>query len=158
MATQDTHSLSPTGTDPNTGTEQGIKNKVSDMASQAKNTAADWGRSAAGAVDRNLHTAAGALENTASKLRDKAPASGKVNEIATATATKIESTARYLREHDTERHGRGRGISGTPQSGSFALRRAGGGFSNRDGDAEGSRLLLKIALFWRAQQDRFFMD
>ena len=101
MATQDTHSLSPTGTDPNTGTEQGIKNKVSDMASQAKNTAADWGRSAAGAVDRNLHTAAGALENTASKLRDKAPASGKVNEIATATATKIESTARYLREHDT---------------------------------------------------------
>jgi ElaB/YqjD/DUF883 family membrane-anchored ribosome-binding protein len=68
------------------------------MASQAKNTAADWGRSAAGAVDRNLHTAAGALENTASKLRDKAPA---VNELATATATKIESTARYLREHDT---------------------------------------------------------
>ena len=101
MANQDTHSLSPTGTDLNTGTQQGIKDKVSDMASQAKSTAADWGRSAAGAVDRNLHTAAGALENTASALRDRAPASGKANEFATATASKIESTARYLREHDT---------------------------------------------------------
>jgi ElaB/YqjD/DUF883 family membrane-anchored ribosome-binding protein len=101
MATQDTQSLSSTGTTTNTGNEQGIKNKVSDMATQAKNTAADWGRSAAGAVDRNLHTAAGALENTASALRDKAPATGKVNEIATATANRIDSTARYLREHDT---------------------------------------------------------
>jgi ElaB/YqjD/DUF883 family membrane-anchored ribosome-binding protein len=95
MANQDTHSLSPTETESN------IKSKVSDMASQAKNTAADWGRSAAGAVDRNLNTAAGALENTASALRGHAPASGRANEFATATADKIESTARYLREHDT---------------------------------------------------------
>lgn len=95
MANQDTHSLSPTESGSN------IKSKVSDMASQAKNTAADWGRSAAGAVDRNLNTAAGALENTASALRGHAPASGKANEFATATADKIESTARYLREHDT---------------------------------------------------------
>jgi ElaB/YqjD/DUF883 family membrane-anchored ribosome-binding protein len=98
MANQDTQ-LPSTGMD--TGTQQGIKNKVADMASQAKNTAADWGRSAAGAVDKNLHSAAGALESTASALREKAPASGKVNEIATATANKIDSTARYLREHDT---------------------------------------------------------
>jgi ElaB/YqjD/DUF883 family membrane-anchored ribosome-binding protein len=100
MATQDTHSLSSTG-NTDTGTQQGIKNKVSDMASQAKSTAADWGRSAAGAMDKNLHSAAGALESTASALREKAPASGKVNEFATATANKIDSTARYLREHDT---------------------------------------------------------
>jgi ElaB/YqjD/DUF883 family membrane-anchored ribosome-binding protein len=95
MANQDTHSLSPTGT----GTD--IKSKVSDMATQAKNTAADWGRSAAGVMDRNLHSAAGALENTASALRGHAPTSGRANEFATATADKIESTARYLREHDT---------------------------------------------------------
>jgi ElaB/YqjD/DUF883 family membrane-anchored ribosome-binding protein len=105
MASQDTHSLAPTGsgmtTETNTGTEHGIKDKVTGMASQAKNTAADWGRSAASVVDRNLHSAAGALENTAHALRERVPATGKVNEFATATASKIENTARYLREHDT---------------------------------------------------------
>lgn len=101
MATQDTHSLAPTGTDTGTGTPQAIKEKVSDIAAQAKNAAADWGRSAASTVDRNLQSAAGALENTAHKLREHVPASGKVNELATATATRIENTARYLREHDT---------------------------------------------------------
>jgi len=97
METKDMHALAPTGTD----TETGIKNKVSEMASQAKNAAADWGRSAASTVDKNMKTAAGALENTASALRGRVPATGKVNEIGTATADKIESTARYLREHDT---------------------------------------------------------
>jgi ElaB/YqjD/DUF883 family membrane-anchored ribosome-binding protein len=71
------------------------------MASHAKSTAAEWGRSAATSVDRNIKSAAGALENTAHALRDRAPATGKVNEIATATADKIENTARYLRDHDT---------------------------------------------------------
>jgi len=99
MATQDTHSLAPTGT--NSGSDTGIKDKFSDMASHAKHTAADWGRSAASAMDRNLQSAAGALENTASKLRERVPASGKVNDIATKTADKFETTARYLREHDT---------------------------------------------------------
>lgn len=98
MASQDTHSLAPTGGD--TISESGVKQKVSDMASQAKNTAADWGRSAASAVDRNLQSAAGALESTASKLRERVPASGKVNELATKTAEKFDTTARYLREHD----------------------------------------------------------
>jgi len=97
METKDMHALAPTGTE----TEPGIKNKVSEMASQAKNAAADWGRSAASTVDKNMKTAAGALENTASALRERVPATGKVNEIGTATADKIESTARYLREHDT---------------------------------------------------------
>jgi ElaB/YqjD/DUF883 family membrane-anchored ribosome-binding protein len=102
MASQDINPLAPTGSGTNTGsTKSAVKDKVTDMASQAKNTAADWGRSAATAVDRNLQSAAGALENTASALRDRVPATGKVNEIATATADKIEGTARYLRDHDT---------------------------------------------------------
>jgi len=103
MASQDINSLAPTnsGSDIGGGNKTAIKEKVSDMASHAKNTAADWGRTAATTVDRNLQSAAGALENTASALRDRVPASGKVNEIATATAGKIEDTARYLREHDT---------------------------------------------------------
>jgi len=103
MASQDINSLAPSGsgTNPGNSSNTGIKDKVTDMASQAKNTAADWGRSAATAVDKNLQSAAGALETTASALRDRVPATGKVNEIATATADKIESTARYLRDHDT---------------------------------------------------------
>jgi ElaB/YqjD/DUF883 family membrane-anchored ribosome-binding protein len=101
MATQDTHSLAPTGMDTDSGAQQGIKDKVSGMASQAKNTAAEWGRSAASTVDKNLQSAAGALENTANKLRERTPATGKVNDLASATANKIEHTARYLREHDT---------------------------------------------------------
>jgi len=93
MASQDINSLSPTGSNTDLGgnSKAGIKDKVTDMASHAKSTAADWGRSAATAVDRNLQSA----------LRDRVPASGKVNEIATATADKIENTARYLRENNT---------------------------------------------------------
>lgn len=102
MSSQDINSLSPTtGSNLGSGNKGAIKDKVTDMASHAKSTAADWGRSAATAVDRNLQSAAGALENTASALRDRVPATGKVNELATATADKIENTARYLREHDT---------------------------------------------------------
>jgi ElaB/YqjD/DUF883 family membrane-anchored ribosome-binding protein len=101
MASQDINSLSPTSGGIDTGTSKTAKEKVSDMASHAKSTAADWGRSAATAVDKNMKSAAGALESTASALRERVPASGKANEIATATADKIENTARYLREHDT---------------------------------------------------------
>jgi ElaB/YqjD/DUF883 family membrane-anchored ribosome-binding protein len=104
MATQDTHPLAPTGTTTttDTGSEQHrIKDKVSDMASQAKHAATDWGRSAATKLDRNLQSAAGALEKSASAIRDRTPASGKAGEIATKTAERIDSTARYLREHDT---------------------------------------------------------
>jgi ElaB/YqjD/DUF883 family membrane-anchored ribosome-binding protein len=108
MSSQDVHSLAPNGNTMDTGagsnqggSTAGVKSKVTDMASQAKNTAAEWGRSAATTVDRNMKSAAGALENTAHALRDRAPATGRVNEIATATADKIENTARYLRDHDT---------------------------------------------------------
>ena len=103
MASQDINSLAPAGSSTDLGgnNKAGIKDKVTGMASHAKTTAAEWGRSATTAVDRNLQSAAGALETTASKLRDRVPATGKVNEIATATADKIENTARYLRQHDT---------------------------------------------------------
>ncbi|HYI92330.1 MAG TPA: hypothetical protein VEX68_02195, partial [Bryobacteraceae bacterium] len=89
MATQDTHSLAPTGTGPE-GTNEGIKDKVSGMASQAKNTAAEWGRTAASTMDKNLQSAAGALENTATKLREHVPPSGTMNKYGTATVDKLE--------------------------------------------------------------------
>lgn len=95
MAAQNTDALG-SGT-----TEQGVKSKVTGLASQAKSTASEWGRTAASTVDKNLQSAAGALENTASKLRENVPQSGVVNEYGTAAAEKIQNTARYLREHDT---------------------------------------------------------
>jgi ElaB/YqjD/DUF883 family membrane-anchored ribosome-binding protein len=108
MSSQDVHSLAPNGNtmdigagSSQQGSTEGVKGKVSEIASQAKNTAAEWGRTAATTVDRNMKSAAGALESTAHALRDRAPATGKVNEIATATADTIENTARYLRDHDT---------------------------------------------------------
>jgi len=103
MASQDINSLAPTTGGVNTGdsTSAGVKDKVNEMASQAKTTASEWGRNAASAVDRNMKSAAGALESTASAIRGRVPATGKVNELATATADKIENTARYLRDHDT---------------------------------------------------------
>ena len=100
MATQDTHSLIPNRT-PIPVLTRALKTKFPTWRRRRRHTAADWGRSAASAMDRNLQSAAGALENTASKLRERVPASGKVNEIATETADKFETTARYLREHDT---------------------------------------------------------
>jgi len=103
MASQDTTTFPGNGsTTTGNETDQNIKGKVSNMASQAKNTAADWGRSAASTVDRNLQSAAGALEGAATAIRDRVPQSGgKLTDVAATTAEKIESTARYLREHDT---------------------------------------------------------
>lgn len=82
-------------------TTGGIKEKVSDATSHLKDTAADFGRSAADNIDRNLKSAAGALESTASKLR-RPEAEGKVATLANTTADKLESTARYFRENNTQ--------------------------------------------------------
>jgi ElaB/YqjD/DUF883 family membrane-anchored ribosome-binding protein len=87
-----THSGSTTG---------GLKDKVSDATSHLRNTAADFGKSAADNIDRNLKSAAGALESTASKLR-RPEGEGKVASLANTTADKLESTARYFRENDTK--------------------------------------------------------
>lgn len=82
-------------------TTGGLKDKVSDATSQIKNTAADFGKSAVDNIDRNLKSAAGALESTASKLR-RPEAEGKVASLANTTADKLESTARYFRENNTQ--------------------------------------------------------
>jgi ElaB/YqjD/DUF883 family membrane-anchored ribosome-binding protein len=82
-------------------TNGGIKGKVSEATSHVKNTAADFGRSAAANIDRNLQNAAGALETTASKLR-RPGNEGKVAGLANTTADKLESTARYFRDHNTQ--------------------------------------------------------
>jgi ElaB/YqjD/DUF883 family membrane-anchored ribosome-binding protein len=82
-------------------TDGGLKHKVSEATSHVKNTAADFGRSAAANIDRNMKNAAGALETTASKLR-RPTSEGKVANLANTTADKLESTARYFRDHNTQ--------------------------------------------------------
>jgi ElaB/YqjD/DUF883 family membrane-anchored ribosome-binding protein len=80
----------------------GIKAKLSDATSHVKHTAADFGRSAVQNIDRNLKSAASALESTASTLRSKLPAEGgKVTGVAHTAADKLDATAQYLKTHDT---------------------------------------------------------
>ena len=82
-------------------TNGGLKDKVFEATSHVRHTAADFGRSAAANIDRNLKNAAGALESTASKLR-RPGHEGKVASLANTTADRLESTARYFRDHNTQ--------------------------------------------------------
>lgn len=79
----------------------GFKSKVSEATSHVKHTAADFGRSAAENIDRNIKNAAGALESTASKLR-RPGHEGKVACLANTMADKLDSTAQYFRTHDSQ--------------------------------------------------------
>lgn len=92
---------------PSTGQSSGstlgsVKEKLTDAASQVRDTASQYGNAAADNIDRNVRSAAGALESTASTLRSQAGnAPGKVSDMAQTAATKLDSTAQYLREFDT---------------------------------------------------------
>jgi ElaB/YqjD/DUF883 family membrane-anchored ribosome-binding protein len=85
-----------------TGQDGGLKQKLSDATSHVKSTAAEYGRSAAENIDRNVHSAASALKGAASTLRDKAGAGdSRVSNIAQTAAQKLESTASYFENYDT---------------------------------------------------------
>jgi ElaB/YqjD/DUF883 family membrane-anchored ribosome-binding protein len=89
----------PAGSDPG---RRGMKDRLTGAASHVRDTAADFGRSAADNIDRNLHGAAGTLENAASSLRSRTGmGSGRMNDLARTAADKIDTTARYLRDYDT---------------------------------------------------------
>jgi ElaB/YqjD/DUF883 family membrane-anchored ribosome-binding protein len=85
-----------------TSANGGVKAKLNDATSHVKNTAADFGRSAVQGIDRNLKSAANALESTASTLRSKLPTEGgKVSGVAQTAADKLDATAQYLKTHDS---------------------------------------------------------
>lgn len=80
----------------------GVREKLSGATSHVKHTAADFGRSAADNIDRNLTKVSGALESAATSLRQRAGAGeGTMPQIARTAAEKLDGTARYFREHDT---------------------------------------------------------
>jgi ElaB/YqjD/DUF883 family membrane-anchored ribosome-binding protein len=88
---------------PETSRSVGIRNRMSNVTSQFRNTAADFGRSTATTLDRNIDNAAGALQRAAETLRNRAgTGEGKVNHFANTTADKLETTARYFRDHHTQ--------------------------------------------------------
>ena len=81
----------------------GVKAKLADATSHVKNTAADFGRSAVENLDRNMKSAAGALENTASAIRSKlSPEGGRMTGAAHTAVEKLDATAQYLRTHNTQ--------------------------------------------------------
>ena len=91
-----------TGSADNTDTAQSA---VVDIATTAKDTALAVAQAAAETVDQNRGTAARALTNAASTLRDGATrhAGGEgVTQLAEAAAKGIDATARYVREHNTQ--------------------------------------------------------
>jgi ElaB/YqjD/DUF883 family membrane-anchored ribosome-binding protein len=93
------------GTDWNNGgmNEKASKatDAIGDAASQVKEKAAQLGRTAVRKVDETRGSTAEALQSTANSLRSGAQSSGEaISNAANRTAEKLESTAKYVREHD----------------------------------------------------------
>ena len=84
------------------GFKDGLKSKVSDATSHLRNTAGDFGRSAADNINRNMRSAANALDSTASALRRAPNSGGKLGSMAHSTAGRLEAGAQYMRTHDTQ--------------------------------------------------------
>jgi len=93
--------LAPAAANTQTGSS-GIKDKVVDATSHLRNTASDFGRSAKENIDRNLKSAADALDSTASALRRAPNTGGKLGSVAHTTAGKLEAGAQYFRTHDSQ--------------------------------------------------------
>jgi ElaB/YqjD/DUF883 family membrane-anchored ribosome-binding protein len=80
-----------------------VKERISDMTSQARGKASELGRNAKHTIDRNLDTAAEKLQSTADSLRMRAgTGADQLSNLASTTADKLDATARYFRDHHTE--------------------------------------------------------
>jgi ElaB/YqjD/DUF883 family membrane-anchored ribosome-binding protein len=78
---------------------------VGDIVTKAKDKAQSFAQGAADAVDQNRGSAAHVLANAASTIRDSAthlPGGDGVTRLAKAAADEIDTTAQYVREHDTQ--------------------------------------------------------
>jgi ElaB/YqjD/DUF883 family membrane-anchored ribosome-binding protein len=85
-----------------TGTTEGLRERVSDITHQAREKANEFGRRSADTIDRNLDAAAGKLRSTANSLRERAGSgTDKISNLATTTAEKLDATAQYFRDHHT---------------------------------------------------------
>src|SRR5262245_18582825 len=85
-----------------------VEDRVSSMASRAKEKATEMGGTVGESIKRQRENAAEGLDRVASTLHDKAesiPAGERVSRVAHGIAGGMESTASYLREHDLKEMG-----------------------------------------------------
>lgn len=105
MATTQNPLARPVDTDlqlPERSRTDDLRHRMSDATSQVRHKASELGRSAKESIDRNFHNAAGGFEKAASAIRERMPqGEGRMSGMASTTADKLDSTARYLRTHDT---------------------------------------------------------
>ena len=79
------------------------RNKVTETASQLADKASEVGRQTINKIDEKRMGAADALHHTASTLRGTAQSSSqRITSFADSTATTLENTANYVREHDVK--------------------------------------------------------
>jgi ElaB/YqjD/DUF883 family membrane-anchored ribosome-binding protein len=82
-----------------------VNEKVSQVASQVKAAATDFGHTAANKIDENRGSAASGLEDAASALREKAgslPGGEKIAAFANGAADSLSSTAEYVKKRNVQ--------------------------------------------------------
>jgi ElaB/YqjD/DUF883 family membrane-anchored ribosome-binding protein len=90
------------GSDKSSSTASQLREKASEVANRAKDKVQEWSDTAAAKIDQQRESAAGALDSTAGKLHDAANAGAqKISTAVHSAAEGVQSTATYLREHDT---------------------------------------------------------
>ncbi len=90
-------------TNPVTGTESNISDRVSDAVEQTKSKLTEFGSNAADKFDQNRVSAASGLEGAADSLHQRAdqlPGGDKVTNMAHTAADKLSATANYVRQND----------------------------------------------------------
>ncbi|MGH9630904.1 MAG: hypothetical protein ACRD7E_21545 [Bryobacteraceae bacterium] len=87
-------------TTPTESTQRSVGERLSNAAQESRVKASELGRNAADKIDRNRESAAGALHNTASTLRNRGQSSGEsITRIATRAADRLDTTATYMQDH-----------------------------------------------------------
>jgi ElaB/YqjD/DUF883 family membrane-anchored ribosome-binding protein len=87
------------GQSEGTGTAARMKQTVKDAASQASGKIAELGRKTVNQIDSTREPIASTLDKSASTLHETGDSAARA---AHATAEKLESTARYVRQNDLQ--------------------------------------------------------
>jgi ElaB/YqjD/DUF883 family membrane-anchored ribosome-binding protein len=85
------------GQSESTGAGTAARTKVSEKVGEIKDKVTDFGRRAIQSVDNSRHSAASALDSTASTLHS---GGDQISDAAHSAAKKIQATADYVRQTD----------------------------------------------------------
>jgi ElaB/YqjD/DUF883 family membrane-anchored ribosome-binding protein len=77
-----------------------VKDKATEIASDVRERASDAGAQAADTIDDAMTATGGRMTDAAQTIRDKAPAEGKVADVAAVAATALERGGTYLQQSD----------------------------------------------------------